>query len=206
MDITAPLVLKVLGGMIVGGAHRTIAREARSESMGWWVTAMFVPCGSIIYGLRRGQQFIGLVLIMFVGFALIGGGFGWGIYQRIHDAKQIAASKQDTDSDENKSDEEVPEDRPTTQPLPASGPLKPDPTQAALAASVSPADPVSSPASQIPKRLQPKLKKLVERYQQLSADRARLDLRNPDAVRAFNLRAEDYQTACRNFRSELATN
>jgi hypothetical protein len=118
----------------------------------------------------------------------------------------MTANAQDVDTSEDESDAEEPEDRPTAQLPPASAPQKPVPAQAALAASVSPAGAVSSSAPQIPKRLQPKLKKLTERYQQLSAERARLDLRNPDAVRAFNLRAEDYQTACRHFRSELLTN
>jgi hypothetical protein len=192
MDITAALVLKVLGGFVVGGAHRTIARAAKEESMGWWLTAMFVPGGSIIYGLRRSKEFLAVVLIMLVGFAILGGGIGLHIYESVQEVRKMAASEAALDASAADEDEA---DAPEFTEIPAS------PVPAAAAATQHSALPA---ATSVPRRLQPKLQKLAQRYEKLAAERAQLDARDQDAVRAFNLRAEDYQIACRQFRSELA--
>jgi hypothetical protein len=192
MEITAALVLKIVGGFIVGGAHRTIARAAKEESTGWWLTAMFVPGGSIIYGLRRAQEYIAVVLIMCVGFVILGSGIGLHIYQRVQEARKMAAAAPPIESYAIEEDEDE-EDEAMEIPATPVGAVPPAAQSPALAA-----------ASSVPRRLQPKLQKLMARYEKLAADRARLDVNDADAVRAFNLRAEDYQVACKQFRAELA--
>lgn len=194
MEITAALVLKIVGGFIVGTAHRAIAKAAKEESTGWWLTAMFVPGGSIVYGLRRSQEFLTVVLIMCAGFAVLGSGIGLHIYQSVREVQKVAAAGPGTETYAIEEGEDEPAENEATE-IPAT------PIAAATPTAQSSAPPT---ASSVPRRLQPKLQKLTARYEKLAAERTRLDLKNEDAVRAFNLRAEDYQVACKQFRAELA--
>lgn len=198
MEITTALVLKVIGGIIVGGAHRTIVRAAKEEGTGWWLAAMLVPGGSIVYGVRRFQEFIAVLLVMVAGFAILGGGVGLHFYQRLQGVQGMAASEPAMEREEEAdfADDESADTVIAATPVSFA-------TEAPRSVPASSADRLPV-AADVPRRLQPKLQKLTERYARLAEERARLDPTNENAVRSFNLRAEDYQAARRQFHAELA--
>ena len=156
MSFSLALALKVVGGLIVGGTHRTLARAAREESFQWWLTAMFVPGGSIIYGLRRSREFLSIVLIMFAGFAVAGGGVALGISQRVQEARQMATVEAHDSGDNDSEDEDDDDGRAASTPteIPAT-PVPTDPTP-----TTAPALPL---AASVPKHLQPQIEKLLQR-------------------------------------------
>lgn len=100
----------------------------------------------------------------------------------------------------------VTEAPPTSPAAPVASPVAaaaPAPASKAAGAVATKAPSATPAVGDIPPGLQPAFQKLQARYKQLETDRAKLDAQNPDALRAFDLRAADYRTACEQFRSQL---
>lgn len=178
--MTIALVLKILGALIIAGAHRTLVRSAREEGTGWWISTMIVPGAAIYYGLRRFREFAQTLLAMVIGAVITAGGFGLQIYDTVHSATATASMTDNAGEDGPDEDVAVESASATPAPLPAGG---------------------SKP---LPVDFQRRVDQLQKRYAALIADRAKLDVKKPDAVRAFNLRAADYHAFKRQVEAELA--
>jgi hypothetical protein len=179
--MTIAFVLKILGGLILLGAHRTLIRAAREEGTGWWIATMVIPGAAIFYGLRNFRAFAQTFVALAIGAVISVGGFGLGIYDRVHEMQATAATSSSSDDEDDEDDEE------------------PGALHHATAVTLQPATPKPLPGD-----LQKRVDQLQKSYAAMTADRAKLDEKNADAVRAFNLRAGDYQSLKRQLEAEVA--
>lgn len=179
----AALVLKVIGGVILAIAHRQLIRAARDESTGWWIATFVIPGAAIIFGLRYLRHFATTLIAIVVGSLILVSGFGLDIYSAVQKARETAASETNSsDHDEPEEDDDDEEDIPSIS---------------------SNQVPRNQPAANLPADLRDRTSKLQQRYAEITSARQKLDVKNEDAVRTFNLRAAEYHEALKRLRDDI---
>jgi hypothetical protein len=190
-----PLAIKIVGGIIAGIAHRQLVRACREESFGWWMTALFVPGGTIIYGLRNRVEFARVLMMKFAGLTIVGLGFGLGVYMGVEELRHM------DDHGELAGSELVDEEALENEPAETGAP-----TATLVVAQQNPVPAIQ--AAPVPLRLPGDLKERLSKHEKqhakLIAERAALDSKNPEAVRKFNLRAKEYHEVRSRLEAEVA--
>ncbi len=80
-------ILRIVGGLTFSVAHRYIVRRAWQESMGWGISAMFVPGLSLFLAYRYRADLRKPLYAQITGIVLVAAGFGMALNHSISEIR-----------------------------------------------------------------------------------------------------------------------